>query len=116
MAKPQKPKPPEHLSGNARTWWAAMIEEFDFADDPAGLAMLTSAAVQLQRLNAYGEAIRRKGVIITDRFGMPKENPACVGERAAGNLFRLLCRELGIDPDNGEAPRAPRIAPGTRRA
>ena len=104
--------PPEHVQGSAREWWLAMVQEFSFDDDPAGLQALSVAATQLMRMQQYRAAIEANGgPIIEDRFGYPREHPACVGERAAANLFRLALRELGIaSTASDESNRLPRLA------
>jgi phage terminase small subunit len=87
-----------------------MVASYDGWDDPASLALLTAAAEQLQRAEAARKTISVDGVTILDRFGRPKEHPACVTERAAVNLFRLLIREMGLDTEAAEPARLPRIA------
>lgn len=110
MSNPPKPMPPEGLRGDAREWWQAMVDSYDFDDDPAGLQILTSAAIQLQRAEQARAVICKEGVTTQDRFGYAKENPACVAERASLNVFRLLVRELALGPAADDDGRLPRLA------
>lgn len=103
-----KIQPPECIQGRPREWWTSMVEAYAFDDEPHAIALLTQAAVQLQRIEQFRAAIDSDGVVIQDRFECVKEHPAAAAERAATNLFRLLVRELGIMPANDD-PRPPRI-------
>jgi len=106
-------RPPEFLTGHSAEWWLEMVEAFDgFEDEPHAREILTQTAVQLGRLEQFRESMADNGPIFRDRFQQPKENPAAAGERAAANLFRLLCRELGIPPAGGESCE---FRPGGRR-
>jgi phage terminase small subunit len=109
--KPKKLRPPRFLRGTAKAWWAEMVVAYDFADDPGGRTLLTAAATQLQRSEEARTQIAKDGLCLPDRFGIMREHPCAVSERAATNLFRLLTRELGLEPAaNTESTHAPRIA------
>jgi hypothetical protein len=76
-----------------------MLQAYEgFDAEPNAVSVLTGAALQLQRADAYDDSIAKDGLMLKDRFGQLKENPAAVGERAAWNTHRLLCRELGVEP------------------
>jgi hypothetical protein len=106
-------QPPDHLEGCARDWWVAMTEAFGgFEQEPNSLSLLTGAAIQLQRAEQARQVIDTEGISFRDRFGFPKERPEVVTERAALNLHRLLCRELGLPAAPEEEYRIPRV---TRR-
>jgi phage terminase small subunit len=101
MPKKHPPKVtcPKHITGEARKWFRSMVDAYQgFEDEPNAVSILTEAAVQLQRIEAYRRDIQERGVVVDDRFGVPKENSSCPGERAAANLHRLLVRELGLEP------------------
>jgi len=111
MSKPRRPKPPPQLTGRARAWWLEMHEAYEGFDvDPSARELLTSAAVQLQRAEQARKVIEQLGVVYSDRFDRPKENPACTTERAAMNLHRLLIRELGLQAVESESIRLPRLS------
>ena len=113
MTRPKpvpKLKPPTYIKGAARKWWLSMIDSYSFTGDPAGLSLLNAAALQLARADEAREQISKDGVCIPDRFGQTKEHPSLVTERAALNLFRLLTREMGLEPADSEKTRLPRIA------
>jgi len=106
-------KPPECLTGRSCEWWSEMVEAFDgFEEEPHAREILTQAAVQLGRLEQFRESMADAGPVFRDRFQQPKEHPAAAGERAAANMFRLLCRELGIPPAGGDSRE---FRPGGRR-
>ena len=101
---------PTHLKGRAKKWFRSMVDAYlGFDSEPNAVSILQAAAEQLQRADQYRESIEKRGLMIDDRFGQPKENPAAVGERAAANLHRLLCRELGLEPAAEEKIRLPRV-------
>jgi phage terminase small subunit len=88
-----------------------MLNVYEGLDcDPDALALVTEAATQFQRAAQAEEVIEAEGVVVQDRFGFGKENPAVAIERQATNLARLLLRELGLDAssDPNEAHRIPR--------
>ena len=106
-----KLKPPAYLKGHARAWWAAMVDAYaGFDAEPNARSLLDGAALQLMRAEQARKAIDRDGVAPLDRFGKPKEHPSLVTERAAMNLHRLLCREMGLQPAETEDTRLPRLA------
>jgi phage terminase small subunit len=110
MAKASKTQPDPHLKGTAKAWWLDMLATYrDLDTDPDALRLLTEAAIQFQRAEEARKAIAQEGVVVSDRFGYPRENPAVAIERQATNLARLLVRELGLVSDNpNEAARLPR--------
>lgn len=99
---------PSGLSETAQAWFTRMCDEFDFQDDPAGLELLTAAAWQLERMQQARAALAETGLCVKDRFDQVREHPAAAAERAASNLFRLLCRELGVGDGDDEKPRMER--------
>ena len=101
---------PTHLKGRARKWFRSMVDAYlGFDSEPNAVSILEAAAEQIQRSDEYRKSIEARGLMIEDRFGQQRENPAAVGERAAANLHRLLCRELGLEPAAEENIRLPRV-------
>jgi phage terminase small subunit len=73
-----------------------MVAEYGIAD-PAGLALLTTAAECLDRMRAAQKAIKLHGEIVVDRYGAPKLNPACNLEKDARNGMIAAFRALNLD-------------------
>lgn len=67
--------------------------------------LLESAARQWDRAAAARRQIESEGATFVDRFGQPREHPACNVERGALALFARLVRECGLDAtDNDTRP------------
>jgi phage terminase small subunit len=110
--KPTIPKPPKHLGRNGKAFYAATTAEFVLESDHH-CRQLEAAAAFLDRIAAAREEIAKHGLLMPDRFGVMKENPALAVERASANSFRLLVRELGLDIEPPSEHRGPR-RPGSR--
>lgn len=108
MTKKTAISPPEGLPEAAERWFRRMVDVYAFQDDPGGTELLVAAAWQLARMVEARAEISEKGVIVKDRFGQDRENPAIGVERAASNQFRLLCREMGISDSSDEVARIAR--------
>lgn len=106
MSKTKPAKPPQ-VCRPAVNWQKQMVVEFEFAD-PASLELLGAATIQLERMLNLRERIEADGEIVLDRFGCPRPHPAVAMERQASNLFRLLCRDLGVSVADDEIARIPR--------
>lgn len=103
----KKTKRPTEIPAVVAAWRKQMVAEFEFSD-PASLALLDSATTQLERMLHLRERIEAEGELVRDRFGCPKPHPAVAMERQASNLFRLLCRDMGVSCGDDEAARIPR--------
>lgn len=100
--------PPAHLLKPGATLWREMIAEFAISD-PAGLALLATAAECVDRMRAAQKAIKEHGEIVVDRYGAPKLNPACSLEKDARNgmLASLRALNLDVEPLRDGAGRPP---------
>src|SRR5262245_65620036 len=89
-------RPPEHLGPAGAQLWADVVRQYRIGDG-AGLALVTTAAECLDRLREAQEAVREHGVLIRDRYGGLKANPAIAVERGARDgmieIGRASCRE-----------------------
>ena len=76
-----------------------MVAEYGIAD-PAGLALLATAAECLDRMRAAQRAIKKHGEIVLDCYGAPKLNPACNLEKdsRAGMLAAFRALNLDLEP------------------
>ena len=108
------PKPPKHLRPATKRWWSAVVEEF--ALELHHIRLLTRASESWDRGEEAREAIAEHGLVYTDRFGAPRARPEVAVERDSRIGFARLLRELALDVEAPEAPRAPRTADyGARR-
>jgi hypothetical protein len=87
---------PGHLRDAGRTFFAAVATEYSL-DDPAGLALLSTAAECLDRMRAAQASIAERGELVDDRYGAPKLNPACGLEKDARAGFLAAMRALNLD-------------------
>ena len=85
-----------------------MIATYEIEHEPHAIELLTAAAIQIERLDAYRTVLADTVPTVRDRFDQLREDSATVGERATSNSFRLLVRELGILPTEPDTHRPPR--------
>lgn len=89
-------QPPKHLGEAGAKLWDGLVTEFAIAD-AGGLALVQTAAECADRMAAAQEAIARDGTMILDRYGQPKQHPACVLERDSRNGLLAALRALNLD-------------------
>lgn len=101
-------KPPRHLQRDGRAFWRDVAGEYRIVD-PAGLALLTTAAECLDRMRQAQASVAEHGAMVADRYGSLKANPACALERDARNGFLSAMRALNLDiePTRDRAGRPP---------
>ncbi|TIO04099.1 P27 family phage terminase small subunit [Mesorhizobium sp.] len=99
-------KIPAHLEAATRKWVAGIIADFDL--ESYHFKILVKAAEAHDRGEEARKILKADGIVITDRFGTKKAHPAVAIERDARVAFMRGVRELGLDIDTVEAPRAPR--------
>jgi hypothetical protein len=99
-------KPPAHLRAATRRWYASVLTDYDL--EPHHVHLLTLAAEALDQANVAREVLDKDGQTFTDRFGQPKERPEVGILQNARVAFARLMRELALDVEAPEAPRAPR--------
>lgn len=99
MSRPTNPKidPPEHLVGDALSYWTSVQADFGITDAP-GLRLLRLAAECLATAEIARLAIAHGGLTFIDRFGAPRPRPEARLANAAMMTFRALVRELRLDP------------------
>jgi phage terminase small subunit len=89
---------PQHLSPNARTWWAEMTSTYDF--NAFELLTLQAAAEAWDAMQQARALILREGAIIPGRSGVTRAHPAHAILRDSTILWIKLTKALGI-PDSG---------------
>jgi hypothetical protein len=127
MLKPtQRPRPPRHLDAEEASLWIELVGMYAL-DDPASLALLSSALEGRMRARLCREQVARDGQTVLDDHGTMKSHPLLQIERNAQSQFLSAMRLLRLGlrwgaeiegyPCNGHASHSPaRDAPGHRRA
>lgn len=103
-------KPPSHLSKAAAVWWREIANEWKL--DPHHLKVLTAAAEAYDRMVEARKLVKKHGILIPNRFGELKQNPACNVERDSRTAFLRAVRELDLDVTAG--PSGPPRVSGRR--
>jgi phage terminase small subunit len=102
-------KPPSFLGKKGRNFFNKTAERYNFYDQH-GIELLTHAAEVLDRLEELRKRIDGEGLLVANRFGELRENPAVKVERDQKILFARLVRELNFDtPEEEEYTRPPRF-------
>lgn len=105
--------PPDHLREAGTDFYTRVSHEYGL-DDPAGLALLCTAAECIDRMRAAQRSIAEHGELTVDRYGSPKINPACALEKDARNGFLAAVRALNLDLEPlRDGPGRPPINGGT---
>jgi phage terminase small subunit len=90
-----KIKLPDDLSPAAKKLYVSIAEEIEL--DAAGAVMLGTICQQFDRVKQARRLLRREGLVLKDRFGMPKLHPAQAVERDAITALTRAWRALGLD-------------------
>ena len=107
-------KIPTHLDAATRKWVGEILTDFDL--ESQHFKILVKAAEAHDRGEEARKILKTDGIVIADRFGTKKAHPAVAIERDARVAFMRAIRELGLDVDQPDAPRAPRTRDyGSRR-
>lgn len=103
------PAPPEHLTPEARAWWAQTVAEYDLGGHH--LKLLQSAAEAWDRQQQARQAIAdHGGLTFTDERGVIRAHPAVAMERDARIAVARLVRELDLDGGPSGDARPPALA------
>lgn len=89
-------KAPKHLSPQGKRWWREIARDYHI-EDPAGLALLTTAAECLDRRREAQAAIIEHGVVVKTATGGIKGNPAVQVEKDQLTGFLAAMRQLNLD-------------------
>lgn len=89
-------KIPDHLGPAGREFFASVATEFTITD-PAGLALLCTAAECLDRTRQAQASIAEHGALVVGASGQLRANPACGLERDARTGFLSAMRALNLD-------------------
>jgi len=73
----KKIKPPASLSKDSKKIYMAIVTEYSMTDQ-AGLAILNAALEAKDRAKEAESIVKRDGIVIYDRFNIPKAHPATI--------------------------------------
>jgi len=105
------PDAPKHLSAPSQALWDSIHTTFDLEDHERETLRLALEA--LDRANIARRALRRHGLVYTDRHGQPRTRPEVSIEREARNAWARLMGGLKLPADTEPAARQPRSRRGT---
>jgi P27 family predicted phage terminase small subunit len=97
---------PEHLSEAAQDFWRDIVDTWELG--PADFRTLAAALEAWDRCRECRRIIDEAGLMITDRFGAPKEHPLANKEIAHRASFLRAMRELDLAGEPRAEFRAPR--------
>lgn len=93
---PNEPKPPRHLSREAKRLWREIQESY-VIDDKAGTLLLQTALEAFDRMREYQAQIKKDGPVILDRFEQPKAHPLLATERDSRAQMLAALKALNLD-------------------
>ncbi len=99
------PKPPEHLSREAKSWWRKITEEWELGND--ALLVLRGALEAFDRCQQARKLLEKEGLVVLDRFKQQKVHPAATIERDSRLQMVRCWRALNLDvepPRSGPGP------------
>jgi len=100
-------RPPGHLKAATKRWFQEVIAEYELM--PHHVKLLTLAGEAWDRCTEARVMLKKEGIVIVDRFGQQKPHPAIAIERDNRLAFARLVRELGLDFNEPDETRPPRL-------
>jgi P27 family predicted phage terminase small subunit len=89
--------PPKHLSKHAKDLWHRLRADYAL-DDAAGTLLLRNLCEAVDRLAEARSILKKEGVIVRDRWGLPKQHPATLVERDARNQILASLKAMKLEP------------------
>ncbi|SFN53769.1 hypothetical protein [Dokdonella immobilis] len=96
MAKSSTHPAPKGLSPAAVAWWKRLHGEFDLTDEAAKF-LLESALRSFDRMSEAAALVARHGIVVSDKFGQLKSNPATTVERDSRAAMHAAFKQLNLD-------------------
>ena len=87
--------PPAHLSRSTKTWWSEVVSTYEL--ESHHLRVLQAACEAWDRCQQARRAVSKLGLLVLDRYGSHRINPAVNVERDARTAFLRAVRELDLD-------------------
>ena len=103
VKKPSIPRPPAHLSREAKALWRRLLMEWKI-DEPGSVAILVSGLESYDRCQEARRILARDGLTIIDKFDQIKPHPLLACVRDAEASFRAALRQLGVDKSPDDTP------------
>lgn len=104
--EPPEHIPPKHLSKRSAAFWREMNTRFIF--EAHDLQRLRTACEAMDTIDQAEAAVRKDGLMILDRYKVPKSHPALVVARDARQLLLRALREMAVDVELPNEARIPR--------
>lgn len=101
--------PPKGLSPAAQDWWRRLHAEFDLGDEAAAF-LLESALRSFDRMNEAAALVAELGIVVRDKYGQVKSNPATTVERDSRAAMHMAFKHLNLDvlpPTKPGKPKGP---------
>lgn len=92
---------PKGLSAESRKLWLRLTGIYEF-DDPAARVILRTALQARDRIEEARKQVKRDGITVQNRYGMPVAHPALNIEASARRQMLLAFKELGLQPGEVE--------------
>lgn len=96
MRNPPTNPVPAGLSPAAKAWWKRLHSEFDLTDQAAAF-LLESALRSFDRMTEAAELVAKHGIVVVDKFGQLKSNPATTVERDSRAAMHAAFKALNLD-------------------
>jgi phage terminase small subunit len=103
---------PPHLSPARRRLYRRLAADYQLGGEPHALETLKLACEALDRCDQARDLIAEHGVMVEDRFGQLRPNPAIAIERDSRIGALRALRELSLDASEVVDSRPPRIGTG----
>jgi phage terminase small subunit len=102
---------PSHLTPARKRLYRQLVADYGLEREPHALETLRLACEALDRCDQARDLIAEHGVMLTDRFGQLKPNPATMIERDSRIAAVRCFRELSLDTEYADS-RPPRAGTG----
>src|SRR5215207_11626649 len=93
--EPAATLPPSGLSGAARAWWLATVEEYEL--EPHHVRTLSEAACAWDRLQQARALVNQQGLIVQDPSGQLRPHPAVAIEHDNRMAYLRAMHQLDLD-------------------
>ena len=103
--KNSSPKPPRHLSPEAKVLWRIALDLYDL--DEVARSVLAVGLEAHDRMRQAQALLKRDGLIVVDRFNQQKPNPAAIIERDSRTSYVKCLHMLGLDLEPLQGPGRP---------
>jgi len=100
------PKPPKSLGAGGRAFWRKILKYFDL-HEPQDLKRLEESCICIDNIAEARKSRENTESYYKDRWGQPRLHPSFKVESDNRSLLIRCLREIGLDLQEIENPRAP---------